>query len=140
MQLSVKFVNYNLWVLKESNSNSYTDPHTDDSAILLIVIEGIKKLYLGPNLIDTTTFKDRKGRQWKTEKSSSSSNFAHFWDFGDDTSITEEDMISSGVFCKTTLGIGDALLMPRRQLHSVYTSPNTVMLSIDLKLKRGRDV
>ena len=133
LQLSVKIENCNLWVTKEHNSNAYTPPHTDESDILLIVIEGSKTIYLGPNLKDATTFKDQEERPWKREKIPA--DFAQFWDFGENLTITEEDIVSSGVFSKTTLGIGDALLMPRRQLHSVYTSPNTVMLSIDLKVK-----
>ena len=43
MQLSVQFEKCTLWVWTKNNANLYTPPHTDESDILLIVIEGSKK-------------------------------------------------------------------------------------------------
>lgn len=120
---------YNLFLNNEKNVK-ITALHNDNKDVLLIVLEGFKRIYVGPRTMSVTFF-DMMNREWQYKEDTCS-----FTIIGRDIgTITEQedDLRTANIFRRLTLGPGDAVVIPRDYLHAVLTHPDTLSVSIDLK-------
>ena len=123
--------NVHVW---RNSSGYWTRMHWDGTAILCVVLRGCKTFFLGPEAIPEDNRKlrvtDRLGRGWTPELES------RF--FVPNCEVEEKDLglfyLDSG-FKKVSLTRGDAVFLPKRFLHAVFTEQDCLMLSIGVKMK-----
>ncbi len=145
----------------EGNGAKYTLTHSDNHAVLLLVLGGQKNVWLGGREVSTGAFLDTAGREWVSLSNEYDSTTSHFWDLGENSMVGEHNDMegetqghfwdlaeNNGVgdikvfvqkmraFRRATIGPGDALLIPRRFLHTLSTAPKTTSISAIVRLKK----
>lgn len=128
----------------EGNGVNYTSTHSDNHTVVIIVLSGQKNVWLGGREVSTGPFLDSAGREWVPLSNKDDSTTSHFWDLAENSDAGEHDMEEDTrnlfarkmqAFRRATIGPGDALLIPRRYLHTLTTAPSTTSISAIVREK-----
>lgn len=116
---------------------TYTDTHTDLNRVLILVLQGTKIVWVAGEEPGgrEKTFIDLAGNNW--EKVKNDNAHSREWVMSNREQLTIDDdlgtILEGSGFRRCTLGPGDALLIPARFLHAVYTEGHSIGLSLTLR-------
>jgi len=130
---------YHLWVNPRGESEQWVPLHTDKCALLFIQLRGWKVIYVGSEPPDDKReLIDGAQRIWG--KVDNPSSFSEMWklEVGENPNASTKELtkIANDARCfqRFQLAPGDALVLPRRYLHVVLTSADSMMASIAIDL------